>query len=70
MNHLQDLFAATYQPISMQVPGWQTGPPHGMGFHLQYNTAAVSFTIQYDFITELILIHTNYLDYCMKSCSV
>ncbi|RVX11073.1 putative ADP-ribosylation factor GTPase-activating protein AGD14 [Vitis vinifera] len=35
-----DLFAATYQPISMQVPGWQTGPPHGMGFHLQYNTAA------------------------------
>ncbi|KAJ9688491.1 hypothetical protein PVL29_014249 [Vitis rotundifolia] len=35
-----DLFAATYQPISMQFPGWQTGPPHGMGFHLQYNTAA------------------------------
>lgn len=50
MNNLQDLFATTYQPVSMQVPGWQSGPPHGMGFNMQYHAAAVSFTIQNDFI--------------------
>ncbi|XVE70365.1 hypothetical protein DITRI_Ditri10aG0066800 [Diplodiscus trichospermus] len=31
-----DLFIATYPAA---VPGWQTGPPRGMGFAMQYNTA-------------------------------
>ncbi|KAL5836015.1 hypothetical protein ACOSQ4_015512 [Xanthoceras sorbifolium] len=35
----QDLFAATYSSFHAPVPGWQSGPPRGMGF-MQYNTAA------------------------------
>ncbi|KAI8570988.1 hypothetical protein RHMOL_Rhmol01G0082000 [Rhododendron molle] len=33
----QDLFAPTY-PSYAPLPGWQTGPPHGFGFNMQYNT--------------------------------
>ena len=34
---LQDLFAATsYSHFAAPVPGWQMGPPHGMGFAMQY----------------------------------
>lgn len=33
----QDLFAPTY-PSYPPVAGWQTGPPHGFGFNMQYNT--------------------------------
>ncbi|KAF2286884.1 hypothetical protein GH714_034649 [Hevea brasiliensis] len=37
----QDLFAATYPSFHAAFPGWQTGPPRGMGFAMQYsNTAA------------------------------
>ena len=32
---LQDLFAPTY-PSSAPYPGWQTGPPQGYGFNMQY----------------------------------
>ncbi|KAK9946133.1 hypothetical protein M0R45_011610 [Rubus argutus] len=31
-----DLFAASYSSIPSQASGWHTGPPHGMGFHMQY----------------------------------
>ncbi|XP_041007423.1 LOW QUALITY PROTEIN: probable ADP-ribosylation factor GTPase-activating protein AGD14 [Juglans microcarpa x Juglans regia] len=34
-----DLFTATYSSFPAAVPMWQTGIPHGMGFHLQYNNA-------------------------------
>ena len=30
-----------YSSFRTPVPGWQTGPPHGMGFAMQYNTAVV-----------------------------
>jgi hypothetical protein len=39
--HLQDLFAATYSSFPAPVPAWQTGPPHGMGFNMQYNATMV-----------------------------
>ncbi|PSS15610.1 ADP-ribosylation factor GTPase-activating protein AGD14 [Actinidia chinensis var. chinensis] len=34
----QDLFAPTY-PSSAPYPGWQTGPPQGYGFNMQFNPA-------------------------------
>ncbi|XVE98208.1 hypothetical protein REPUB_Repub03eG0085800 [Reevesia pubescens] len=34
-----DLFTATYASYAAAAPGWQTGPPRGMGFAMQYNTA-------------------------------
>ncbi|XVF88499.1 hypothetical protein PTKIN_Ptkin19aG0055900 [Pterospermum kingtungense] len=34
-----DLFTATYPSYPTAAPGWQTGPPRGMGFTMQYNTA-------------------------------
>lgn len=37
---LQDLFAPTY-PSYPPVAGWQTGPSHGFGFNMQYNTPRV-----------------------------
>lgn len=36
-----DLFAATYSYFPAAVPGWQTGPPRGMGFAMQYSNPAV-----------------------------
>ncbi|KAJ4847584.1 hypothetical protein Tsubulata_033378 [Turnera subulata] len=35
----EDLFTATYSHYPAPVPGWQTGPPRGMGF-LHYNHVA------------------------------
>nr|XP_011458060.1 PREDICTED: probable ADP-ribosylation factor GTPase-activating protein AGD14 isoform X1 [Fragaria vesca subsp. vesca]XP_011458085.1 PREDICTED: probable ADP-ribosylation factor GTPase-activating protein AGD14 isoform X1 [Fragaria vesca subsp. vesca] len=35
----EDLFAMNYSSYPAPVPGWQTGPPHGMGFAMPYNTA-------------------------------
>ncbi|KAF2304553.1 hypothetical protein GH714_033312 [Hevea brasiliensis] len=37
----EDLFAATYPSFHAAVPGWQTGPPRGMGFAMRYSNAAV-----------------------------
>ncbi|XP_021903175.1 arf-GAP domain and FG repeat-containing protein 2 [Carica papaya] len=34
----EDLFTATYPSYPAIVPGWQTGPPRGMGFRMPYNT--------------------------------
>ncbi|KAK8348259.1 hypothetical protein V6Z12_A06G070800 [Gossypium hirsutum] len=34
-----DLFASNYPSYTAAAPGWQTGPPHGMGLTMQYNTA-------------------------------
>ncbi|XVE54305.1 hypothetical protein DITRI_Ditri03aG0070100 [Diplodiscus trichospermus] len=34
-----DLFAATYPIYPAAAAGWQAGPPHGMGYTMQYNTA-------------------------------
>ncbi|MBA0806734.1 hypothetical protein Gohar_022591, partial [Gossypium harknessii] len=34
-----DLFTATYPSYPTAAQGWQTGPPRGMGFTMQYNTA-------------------------------
>ncbi|XP_022749778.1 probable ADP-ribosylation factor GTPase-activating protein AGD14 [Durio zibethinus] len=34
-----DLFTATYPTYPASALGWQTGPPRGMGFTMQYNTA-------------------------------
>ncbi|XWS26888.1 hypothetical protein CRYUN_Cryun26dG0068800 [Craigia yunnanensis] len=34
-----DIFTATYPTYPAAAPGWQTGPPRGMGFTMQYNTA-------------------------------
>ncbi|KAL4318850.1 hypothetical protein GQ457_18G012000 [Hibiscus cannabinus] len=34
-----DLFTATYPTYPAAAPGWQTGPPRGMGFAMQYNAA-------------------------------
>ncbi|KAK9947579.1 hypothetical protein M0R45_003196 [Rubus argutus] len=36
-----DFFAMNYSSFRTPVPGWQTGPPHGMGFAMQYNTAVL-----------------------------
>lgn len=36
----QDLFTATYPTYPSPYPSWQTGYSHGMGFPVQYNTAA------------------------------
>ncbi|KDP32306.1 hypothetical protein JCGZ_13231 [Jatropha curcas] len=36
-----DLFTATYSSFPAAIPVWQTGPPHGMGFAMQYSNAAV-----------------------------
>ncbi|OMO86852.1 Arf GTPase activating protein [Corchorus capsularis] len=33
-----DLFTFTYPAYPAAAPGWQTGPPRGMGFPMQYNT--------------------------------
>ncbi|OMO58062.1 Arf GTPase activating protein [Corchorus olitorius] len=33
-----DLFTFTYPTYPAAAPGWQTGPPRGMGFPMQYNT--------------------------------
>ncbi|XP_059638094.1 probable ADP-ribosylation factor GTPase-activating protein AGD14 isoform X2 [Cornus florida] len=35
----EDLFHATCSPPFVPLPGWQTGPPHGFGFTMPYNTA-------------------------------
>ncbi|XP_048227677.1 probable ADP-ribosylation factor GTPase-activating protein AGD14 isoform X2 [Ricinus communis] len=35
-----DLFTATYSSFPAPVPGWQTTPPHGVGFAMQYINAA------------------------------
>ncbi|PRQ46617.1 putative Arf GTPase activating protein [Rosa chinensis] len=35
----EDLFAMNYSSFPAPVPGWQTGPPQGMGFAMPYNTA-------------------------------
>ncbi|KAL7191390.1 hypothetical protein ACSBR2_023460 [Camellia fascicularis] len=51
----ENLFAATY-PSSVPVPGWQTGPPQGYGFNMQYNnTAMVSSTPQHNYVDYLLL---------------
>ncbi|GMI88586.1 NSP (nuclear shuttle protein)-interacting GTPase [Hibiscus trionum] len=34
-----DLFTATYPTYHAATPGWQTAPPRGMGFAMQYNSA-------------------------------
>ncbi|XP_058111457.1 probable ADP-ribosylation factor GTPase-activating protein AGD14 [Magnolia sinica] len=34
-----DLFTLSYPPAPVPVAGWQTRPPHGMGFGMQYPTA-------------------------------
>ncbi|XWS72002.1 hypothetical protein CRYUN_Cryun02cG0003300 [Craigia yunnanensis] len=34
-----DLFTATYPSYPAAAPRWQTGPPRGMGFAMQYNNA-------------------------------
>ncbi|EOY30852.1 NSP-interacting GTPase, putative isoform 3 [Theobroma cacao] len=34
-----DLFTATYPTYPAPAAGWQTGPPRGMGFIMQYSTA-------------------------------
>ncbi|KAM2193674.1 hypothetical protein ACFX1R_027934 [Malus domestica] len=34
-----DIFAMNYSSFPAPVPGWQTGPPRGMGFPMPYNTA-------------------------------
>ncbi|XWS69868.1 hypothetical protein CRYUN_Cryun03dG0000900 [Craigia yunnanensis] len=34
-----DLFTATYPSYPAAAPGWRIGPPRGMGFAMQYNTA-------------------------------
>nr|POE81244.1 isoform 2 of probable adp-ribosylation factor gtpase-activating protein agd14 [Quercus suber] len=40
----EDLFAATsYSHFAAPVPGWQMGPPHGMGFAMQYAMPAPTF---------------------------
>ncbi|GAY66658.1 Arf-GAP domain-containing protein [Citrus sinensis] len=36
----EDLFTANYSSFPASVPGWQTVPPHGMVYAMQYNTAA------------------------------
>lgn len=41
LHCVQDLFAATYPSFHGAVPGWQTGPPRGMGFAMQYSNTAV-----------------------------
>ncbi|KAL7265574.1 hypothetical protein ACSBR1_003368 [Camellia fascicularis] len=51
----ENLFAATY-PSSVPIPGWQTGPPQGYGFNMQYNnTAMVSSTPQHNYVDYLLL---------------
>ncbi|KAL1159280.1 hypothetical protein V6Z11_A08G281200 [Gossypium hirsutum] len=35
-----DLFTATYPTYPAPTPGWQMAPPRGMGFTMQYHTAA------------------------------
>ncbi|TYJ24554.1 hypothetical protein E1A91_A08G268200v1 [Gossypium mustelinum] len=35
-----DLFTATYPTYPAHTPGWQMAPPRGMGFTMQYHTAA------------------------------
>lgn len=51
---LQDLFAATYPSYAM-VPGWQTRPPYGLGFNMQYNTAMV----------PIVLLHGHIISWCL-----
>lgn len=36
-----DLFTSSYSSFPVPVPGWQVRPPHGMGFHMQYQPTAV-----------------------------
>ncbi|OUZ99717.1 Arf GTPase activating protein [Macleaya cordata] len=36
----EDLFASTYSAVPVQLPRWHTGSSHGMGFGVQYPTAA------------------------------
>lgn len=38
---LQDLFAASYSPVTGSIPGWQSALPYGMGFSTQYYPNAV-----------------------------
>ncbi|CAI9100293.1 OLC1v1037258C1 [Oldenlandia corymbosa var. corymbosa] len=33
----EDLFSMNFAQIPVQAPGWNTGPPFGMGFNMQYN---------------------------------
>ncbi|XP_024029800.1 probable ADP-ribosylation factor GTPase-activating protein AGD14 isoform X1 [Morus notabilis] len=35
----EDLFTLSYSAYRAPVPGWQTGPPGGMGYPMQYNPA-------------------------------
>ncbi|KAL5547034.1 hypothetical protein UlMin_006721 [Ulmus minor] len=35
----EDLFSLSFPMYRAPVPGWQTGPPGGLGFPMQYNTA-------------------------------
>lgn len=40
----EDLFAAaSYSHFAAPLPGWQMGPPHGMGFAMQYAMPAPTF---------------------------
>ncbi|CAK9152744.1 unnamed protein product [Ilex paraguariensis] len=41
----EDLFAPNYSSVPGPVSGWQTGPPYGIGFTMQYNFAAPMPTI-------------------------
>ncbi|XP_050368783.1 probable ADP-ribosylation factor GTPase-activating protein AGD14 [Argentina anserina] len=43
----EDLFAMNYSSFPAPVPGWQTGPPHGMGFAMPYNTAVPMHSYQH-----------------------
>ncbi|PIA65178.1 hypothetical protein AQUCO_00100576v1 [Aquilegia coerulea] len=42
----EDLFAMTYPSGPASVPGWHTGPSSGMGYGMQYPTAAVNHPMQ------------------------
>lgn len=55
---LQDIFTMKYPSFhpGPAVPGWQMGPPPGMGIYMQYNAAAVqvqSNIISFKFIIFL-----------------
>lgn len=41
---MQDLFTVTYPTFATPGMGWQTGPPHGLQFPMQYSTPLVPLT--------------------------
>ncbi|KAI7986116.1 hypothetical protein LOK49_LG14G01226 [Camellia lanceoleosa] len=47
----ENLFAATY-PSSVPVPGWQTSPPQGYGFNMQYNNTTMIDLSKYKSISS------------------